>query len=151
MCTDISRMCCFVSSLRISQIFKQEARVAEILHYRNRRDAGKYRLSPHPVQGRNQSKFFPSKFGTFLPRESERLPREGNAGPEKHPRHQTDFSHPPQLKLTRERNLLKKPLWKKSALAVEAAGGSHNTSSAPKSEGRDSAWKRLSIRLISQV
>lgn len=112
MCTDISRMCCFVSSLRISQIFKQEARVAEILHYRNRRDAGKYRLSPHPVQGRNQSKFFPSKFGTFLPWESERLPREGNAGPEKHPRHQTDFSHPPQLKLTCERNLLKKPLWK---------------------------------------
>lgn len=77
-------MCCFVSSLRISQVFKQEVSVAIILQYRNRRDAGKYPLSPHPVQGRNQSKFFPSDFGTFLPRESERLPREGNAEQERH-------------------------------------------------------------------
>lgn len=40
---------------------------------------------------------------------------------------------------------------RKSALATEAGSGSDNTSSALKSEGRDSAWKRLSIRLISQV
>lgn len=104
MCTDISRMCCFVSSLRISEIFKQEVKVAEILQYRNRRDTGEYPLSPHPVQGGHQSKFFPSKFGTFLPGESERLPRERNAGQEKHPRHQTNFSHCPQLKLTCEKN-----------------------------------------------
>lgn len=48
MCTDISRMCCFVSSLRISQIFKQEGRVAEILQYRKGRDAGKDPLSTRP-------------------------------------------------------------------------------------------------------
>lgn len=98
MCTDISRMCCSVSSLRISQIFKQKVRVAEILQYRESRDAGKYPLSPHIDQERNQSKFLPSEFGTFLPWESERLPREGNAEQEMHPRHQTDLSHPAQFK-----------------------------------------------------
>lgn len=43
MCTDS-----FVSSLRISEIFTQEGRVAEILQYRKGRDAGKYPLSSCP-------------------------------------------------------------------------------------------------------
>lgn len=48
---------------------------------------------------RNKSKQVFSEFGTFLPWESERLPREGNAE-QKYPRNQTNLSHPPQLKPT---------------------------------------------------
>lgn len=49
MCTDISRMCCFVSNLRILQVFKQKVRVAVILQYRNRRDAGKVSTFTSPI------------------------------------------------------------------------------------------------------
>lgn len=56
-------------------------------------------------------------------------------------------SHCPKLRQTQDRETT----LRKSVLAAETGGGSDDTSPALKSKGRASAWKQLSIRLISQV
>lgn len=79
------------------------------------------------------------------------IQQEGNAEQEKRLRHQSSSEPYPPTHMDLGKKPAGETTLRKSALAVTAAGGSDNTSSALKSEGRHSAWKRLSIRLISQV